>query len=134
MSYHRTVIMGALGRDVETRYTSNGEAIANFSVAVSEKYKEQERTTWYRVSVFGKQAEIAAKYLAKGSSVLIEGRMNENKYTSKDGIEKTSWELRCDNLRLVGGKPDKSERPAQEPAKAEPQGSGFEDFSDDIPW
>ena len=135
MSYQVVVIQGNLGRDPETRYTPSGDAICNFSVAVSEKYKEQERTTWFRVTAFGKQAEICAKYLAKGSSVLVQGRIHDDKYTSKEGVEKTSWGLRADNVRFMGGKPDT--KPEQKPDYKEAiaaGGSGFEDFEDDIPF
>ena len=129
MSFQTVVIMGNLGRDPETRFTANGDAICNFSVAVSEKYKEKESVTWFRCVAFGKVAEIAQKYLAKGSQCLVQGRLNEERYTDKAGVEKTSWTLRCDNLRLVGSK----QHPEKFNADA-PSGHSFDNFESDIPF
>lgn len=132
MSFHVTIIEGNMGRDPETRHAASGDAICNFSVAVSEKYKDNERTTWYRVTAFGKQAEIAQKYLQKGSPVLIQGRMQEDKWTDKSGVERTSMTLRCDQLRLIGGKNQSSgDEPQQtRQAPAQSNASGFDDFED----
>jgi single-strand DNA-binding protein len=144
MSFHKTIIMGNLGRDPEVRYAANGDAIANFSVAITEKYQEQERTTWYRVSVFGKQAEAAGKHLKKGASVLVEGRMGERKWQDKEGVERTTWELRADLWRFAGGRASGSsdDQPSerqqsqtrQRSAPSTGGGSGFDDFEDDIPF
>lgn len=135
MSFQQMVILGNLGRDPEMRFTKSGDAICNFSVAVSEKYKEQERTTWFRCVAFGKIAEVAQEYLSKGSQCLVQGRMQEDKYTDKAGVEKTSWTLRCDNLRLVGGRGEPRQY-EQQPERQKPkpvQGSGFDDF-EEVPF
>lgn len=112
-SYHKTVILGNLGRDPEMRYLPNGDAVANFSVAVTEKFKgkdgeAKESTTWYRINAFGKLAEICGQYLKKGASVLIDGKMQMRKYQDKDGIERESWELRADSMQMLGGKSEQS--------------------------
>lgn len=112
-SYHKTIVCGNLGRDPEMRYLPNGDAVANFSVAVTEKYKSKDgeakvSTTWYRINAFGKLAEICGQYLKKGASVLIDGRMQMRKYQDKDGIERESWELRAETMQMLGGKPEQS--------------------------
>lgn len=142
MSFHRTIIMGNLGRDPEMRYTPSGDAICNFSVAVTEKYKQEEHTTWYRCSIFGKQAEAAGEYLKKGSAVLAEGRMQERQWTDKDGNERNTWEMRVDAWRFAGGRSsDSSSAPQRQAADPKPapsrpaaDQSGFEDMTDDIPF
>jgi single-strand DNA-binding protein len=111
-SYHKTIVCGNLGRDPEMRYLPNGDAVANFSVAVTEKFKNKdgetkESTTWYRINAFGKLAEICGQYLKKGASVLIDGKMQMRKY-EKDGIERESWELRADTMQMLGGKSEQS--------------------------
>lgn len=111
-SYHKTIVCGNMGRDPEMRYLPNGDAVANFSVAVTEKFKSKdgeakESTTWYRINAFGKLAEICGQYLKKGASVLIDGRMQMRKY-EKDGIERESWELRADSMQMLGGKSEQS--------------------------
>jgi len=84
--YQKVTLIGNLGRDPEQRYTPSGQALTNFSVATSEKWtgqdgQPQERTVWWRVSVFGKQAETCAQYLRKGSKVYVEGRMQADPKT-----------------------------------------------------
>lgn len=143
MSFHQTVVEGFLARDPEVRYTADGTAITNFSIPVGEKYKDTERTTWYRVTVFGKQAESASTMLKKGSSVIVSGRIQEDKYTDKEGVERTTWGLRADTWRFTGRK-DKSEGESsaqqsdyrnQAPAASnESAGSGFDNFEDDLPF
>jgi single-strand DNA-binding protein len=135
MSYHRTVIMGFVGRDPEVRYTPGGEAICNFSVAVTERYKDQDMTTWYRVVSFGKKAEAAGQHIKKGSAVLVEGRMSSRKWKDNSQQEQTTWELRCDEWRFAGGKNAQASEPSS-PAHSAPgaTGNGFDDFDDNIPF
>ena len=117
--YHQTIVVGRVGRDPEVRYTTTGQAVANLSVAVTEKYKDKETTTWYRVQLWGKLAELAGEWVKKGSMLLIEGRMNCRKY-EKDGIERESWELIGNTMKFLGGKKDGESHsaPADEPAAA----------------
>jgi len=107
-SVNKVIILGNLGRDPETRYTTGGDAVTNLNIATSEQWKDksgekQERTEWHRVVLFGRQAEIAGEYLKKGRSVYIEGRLQTRKYTDKDGVEKYSTEIVADRMQLIGG-------------------------------
>lgn len=115
-SVNKAIIVGNLGRDPETRYAPSGDAICNISVATTDQWKDksgekQERTEWHRIVFFGKLAEIAGQYLAKGSSVYIEGTIRTRKY-EKDGIERYSTEIIADKMQMLGGKQD-GERQAQ---------------------
>jgi single-strand DNA-binding protein len=107
-SVNKIIILGNLGRDPETRYTTGGEAVTNLNIATSEQWKDksgekQEKTEWHRVVLFGRTAEIAGEYLKKGRSVYIEGRLQTRKYTDKDGVEKYSTEIVGDRMQLIGG-------------------------------
>ncbi len=107
-SVNKVILLGNLGRDPETRYTTGGEAVTNLNIATSEQWKDksgekQERTEWHRVVLFGRQAEVAGEYLKKGRSVYIEGRLQTRKYTDKDGVEKYSTEIVGDRMQLIGG-------------------------------
>ncbi len=110
-SVNKVILLGNLGRDPETRYTTGGDAVTNLNIATSEQWKDksgekQERTEWHRVVLFGRQAEIAGEYLKKGRSVYIEGRLQTRKYTDKDGVEKYSTEIVGDRMQLIGGARD----------------------------
>ncbi len=107
-SVNKVILLGNLGRDPETRYTTGGDAVTNLNIATSENWKDksgekQERTEWHRVVLFGRQAEVAGEYLKKGRSVYIEGRLQTRKYTDKDGVEKFSTEIVADRMQLIGG-------------------------------
>jgi len=110
-SVNKVILLGNLGRDPETRYTTGGDAVTNLNIATSEQWKDkagekQERTEWHRVVLFGRQAEIAGEYLKKGRSVYIEGRLQTRKYTDKDGVEKYSTEIVADRMQLIGSSRD----------------------------
>jgi len=109
MSVNRVILVGRLGRDPETRYTGSGQAVANFSVATDESYKDrngerQKRTEWHKIVVWGKQAEIAQQYLKKGSLVFIEGRIQSREWQDKEGQKRTSFEIVANNFRMLGGR------------------------------
>jgi single-strand DNA-binding protein len=109
MSVNKVILVGRLGRDPETRYTGGGQAVANFSVATDETYKDkngerQKRTEWHKIVVWGKQAEIAQQYLKKGSLVFIEGRIQSREWQDKEGQKRTSFEIVCSNFRMLGGR------------------------------
>jgi single-strand DNA-binding protein len=111
MSVNKVILVGRLGRDPETRYTSGGQAVANFSVATDESYKDksgerQKRTEWHKIVVWGKQAEIAQQYLKKGSLVFIEGRIQSREWQDKEGQKRTSFEIVANNFRMLGGRGD----------------------------
>jgi single-strand DNA-binding protein len=109
MSVNRVILVGRLGRDPETRYTGGGQAVANFSLATDESYKDrngerQKRTEWHKIVVWGKQAEIAQQYLKKGSLVFIEGRIQSREWQDKEGQKRTSFEIVANNFRMLGGR------------------------------
>jgi single-strand DNA-binding protein len=111
MSVNKVILVGRLGRDPETRYTSGGQAVANFSVATDETYKDrngerQKRTEWHKIVVWAKQAEIAQQYLKKGSLVFIEGRIQSREWQDKEGQKRTSFEIVATNFRMLGGRGD----------------------------
>jgi len=158
-SVNKVILLGNLGRDPETRYTTGGDAVTNLNIATSEQWKDksgekQERTEWHRVVLFGRQAEVAGEYLKKGRSVYIEGRLQTRKYTDKDGVEKYSTEIVADRMQLIGGGRDSgggeaefspgAAAPARREAGASGAGSGgkgaaaakknVDDFDDDIPF
>lgn len=105
--YHQTTIIGNLGRDPEMRYTQGGTAVCNFSVAVSERWTDQhtgerkEKATWYKVSVWGKQAESCNQYLSKGSQVFVSGTASVNAYTNNQGEPAASLELRAREVKFL---------------------------------
>src|SRR6059058_2133353 len=111
MSVNKVILVGRLGRDPETRYTGSGQAVANFSLATDESYKDrngerQKRTEWHKIVVWGKQAEIAQQYLKKGSLVFIEGRIQSREWQDKEGQKRTSFEIVANNFRMLGGRAD----------------------------
>src|SRR6266481_6433974 len=111
MSVNKVILVGRLGRDPETRYTGGGQAVANFSVATDESYKDkngerQKRTEWHKIVVWGKQAEIAQQYLKKGSLIFIEGRIQSREWQDKEGQKRTSFEIVATNFRMLGGRAD----------------------------
>ena len=110
MSLNKVMLIGRLGRDPETRYMPNGDAVCNFSVATSENWTDrnngqrQERTEWHNITMYRRQAEIAAQYLKKGSQVYLEGKIQSRKYTDKTGAERTAYDIVCDVMRMLDSK------------------------------
>ena len=140
-SVNKVIIVGTLGRDPEVRYMPNGDAACNLSVATSETWKDksgekQERTEWHRISMFGKLAEIAGQYLAKGSSVYLEGKLQTRKWTDKDGVEKYTTEIIADRMQMLGGNREASRETGREqnPQRSRQQRPPADDFDDDVPF
>jgi single-strand DNA-binding protein len=111
MSVNKVILVGRLGRDPETRYTSSGQAVANFSLATDESFKDrngerQKRTEWHKIVIWGKQAEIAQQYLKKGSLIYLEGRIQSREWQDKEGQKRTSFEIVANNFRMLGGRGD----------------------------
>ncbi len=107
--YEKLIFIGHCGSSPSMKYTPEGTPVTNFSVATSRKYGEKEETTWFRVSVWGKQAESCNQYLHKGSKVLVEGRLKAEPsvYEKKDGSGWASnYEMTADNVRFLSGKSD----------------------------
>lgn len=139
-SVNKAIIVGHLGKDPEMRYLPNGDAVANFSVATSEQWKDkegnkQESTEWHRISFFGKTAEVCGQYLKKGSLVYIEGSIRTRKWQDKEGQDRYTTEIRGDRMQMLGGKPEGgSQDTAPRAAKPAPASGSFDDFEDDIPF
>lgn len=131
-------LIGHLGRDPEVRYMPNGDAVASFSIATAEKWKDKqtgeskEQTEWHRISAFGKLAEIVERFLQKGSLVYVSGKIVTRKYTDKDGVEKYTTEIRANEMKMLGGNRTEEQKPAQKPAPQ--KSSGFDDLPDDLPF
>lgn len=111
MSFNKIIVIGNLGRDPELRYTPQGNAVCNFSVATSEKKRDkagelQEITTWFRVTTWNKQAENASKYLTKGRPVYVEGRLRIEEWTDRDGKNRYTLEVNATDLQFLGGGSD----------------------------
>jgi single-strand DNA-binding protein len=115
--FHKIVLVGNLGRDPEMRYTPSGQAVTNLSVATNRTYTDSsgeqvKETVWFRVSVWGKQAEACHQYLRKGRQVLVEGRMNGDEngnpriWTAQDGTPRASFEVTAQTVRFLGGRAD----------------------------
>jgi single-strand DNA-binding protein len=109
MSVNKAILVGRLGRDPETRYTSGGQAVCNFTMATDETYKDrngerQKRTEWHRIVVWGKQAEIAQQYLHKGSLIFLEGRIQTRQWDDREGQKRTTVEIVANNFRMLGGR------------------------------
>ena len=126
---NRVILVGNLGRDAELRYTGGGAAVASFSVATTEVWKDkdgqrQEQTEWHRISLWGKQAESVAQYLTKGKQVYIEGRLQTRKWQDKEGHDRYTTEVKADRVVLLGsagggrGPAVERDEMAQEPAHA----------------
>jgi single-strand DNA-binding protein len=110
-SFNKIVIVGYLGRDPEIRYTPQGTAVCNFTVATTEKKKDrageaQDVTTWFRISAWGRQAEVANQYLSKGRQVYVEGRLRLEEYTDRDGNRRQSLEVSATDLHFLGSRGD----------------------------
>lgn len=141
-----------MGKDPETRYTSGGQAVCHFSLATDESFKSrsgerQKRTEWHRITVWGKQAEIAQQYLKKGAQIYLEGSIRTSEWTDKEGQKKTSYEINASNFRMLGSRSDSmgggaarsaaagsADFDAEAPAPAEHEQAGPEVTDEDIPF
>ena len=107
---NKAIVVGNLGRDPEVRYSANGNAIANVTIATTDSWKDrqsgerQEKTEWHRVVFFGRLAEIAGEYLKKGSQVYVEGRLQTRKWEDRDGNERYTTEIVAADMQMLGGR------------------------------
>lgn len=149
---NKVILVGNLGQDIELKYTSDGKAVTNLSIATSESWKDKntgekvEKTEWHRVSLFGKLAEIAGQYLHKGSKVYVEGSLRTRKWQDKDGNDRYTTEIVVSGfnstLQMLDRKdadtPDQP-KPKQQSGAPEPEADPVTpvdnaDFDDDIPF
>lgn len=108
-SVNKVILVGNLGRDPELRYTQGGQAVANFTLATTERFSNrdgdrQERTEWHRIVAWGKTAELCAQYLAKGRSVYIEGRLQTREWEDKEGQKRRTTEITAQTVQFLGGR------------------------------
>lgn len=140
-SVNKAIIIGNLGADPEIRYMPSGDAVANLSIATTDKWKDkdgspQESTEWHRVSFFGKLAEVCGEYLKKGSQVYVEGSIRTRKWQDKDGNDRYTTEIKGERMQMLGGKPEGTASNAANqrqdtPAKTgEVRGGAFDDLED----
>ena len=141
MSLNRATILGNLGKDPEVRYTPEGTAIANVSVATTEKWKDKsgeqkEKTEWHRVSFFGKTAEAVGEYLKKGSRVYVEGKLSTRKWTDKAGVDHYTTEINATKMEMLDKKEGGDSGKSHDSESKAPQktGTSFDDMDDDIPF
>ena len=158
-SVNKVILVGHLGKDPETRYMPNGDAITNATLATSESWKDKqtgekkEQTEWHRLVFYRKLAEIAGQYLRKGFLIYIEGSLKTRKWQDKDGQDRYTTEITVNEMTMLGGRGDAgggqpSGEPQQRQQQQRPQGNGggqqqrqnapqsrgFDDFEDDIPF
>lgn len=127
-NYAHTTLIGHLGRDPELRHAPDGSPVASFSLATSRKRKNEETTTWWRVSLFGRRAETLTQYLHKGDPVLVSGEPYQREWEDKEGNKRISLELVANDFAFVGGKTESGSAPP--PAKRRDPAP----FDDDIPF
>jgi single-strand DNA-binding protein len=108
MSFNKIILVGNLGRDPELRYTPQGTPVCSFTVATNEKRKDragetQDHTTWFRVTLWGRQAETASQYLTKGRPIYVEGRLRLEEWTDRDGKQRYTLEVHATDMQFIGG-------------------------------
>lgn len=140
-SVNKAIIVGNLGKDPEVRYMPNGEAVANFSIATTENWKDksgvkQEKTEWHNIVMYRRLAEIAGEYLKKGAPVYIEGRLQTRKW-EKDGVTRYTTEIIGDQMQMLGSKAQSNDAsdtgaPASQDNAPQAQMASEEDFESDI--
>ncbi|MDD2539438.1 MAG: single-stranded DNA-binding protein [Desulfuromonadaceae bacterium] len=139
-SLNKVMLIGNLGKDPEVRFTASGQAVASFSLATSEKFKGksgewEERTEWHNITLWGKLAEIAGEYLAKGKTVYIEGRLQTRKWQDKSGNDRYTTDIVGDKMQMLSAKGERSGGDA--PSTAKTSGTTYEEppfQDDDIPF
>ena len=147
-SVNKVIVLGNLGQDPTVRYSPDGAAVTNISIATTSSWKDKnagekrEETEWHKVVFYGRLAEIAGEYLKKGKPVYVEGRLKTRKWQNKEGVDQYTTEVIADSMQLLGGREEGSQAPApqqrQAPA-AQPQAqrqpaANLADMDDDIPF
>jgi single-strand DNA-binding protein len=150
-SVNKVILVGNLGRDPETRYTTSGDAVTNIRLATTDTWKDksgekQERTEWHNIVFYGRQAEIAGEYLKKGRQIYVEGRLQTRKWQDKEGQDRYTTEIIADRMQMLGSREGGGSAAAAEATErvsgAEPRGGGkpqpakksVDDLDDDIPF
>lgn len=138
-SLAKVILVGNLGRDAELRVTPKGQSVLSFTMATNEKWTDgqgvqQEATTWFRIDIWGRQADTLKPYLVKGKQVMVEGRLRVREYTDRDGNRRTSLDVRAGDVLLLGsrGGVERDEHAGGPPAELDRQDPGYDD--QDIPF
>lgn len=149
-SVNKVILIGNLGRDPEVRYSQEGSAVCNISIATTSSWKDKnsgekrEETEWHRVVFYNRLAEIAGEYLKKGRPVYIEGRLKTRKWQNKEGVDQYTTEIIADQMQMLGGRDDGENAPAERPQQTQKQtpqptqqraqAANLADMDDDIPF
>lgn len=146
-SVNKVILVGGLGKDPETRFMPNGEAVCNFSIATSENWKDkqgakQEKTEWHNIVMYRKLAEIAGEYLKKGAQVYIEGRLQTRKWQTKEGQDRYTTEIIADSMQMLGtkgqsnnqGNTDYQAAENNAPQSVKTGADAMLDMEDDVPF
>lgn len=157
MSVNKAILIGRCGKDPETRYMTNGDAVTNVSIATSETWKDksgekQEKTEWHNLTFYKRLAEIVGEYVKKGSEIYVEGKISTRKWQDKEGKDRYTTEIICHEMKMLGGKRDAGSgdpsehhsgavdqknptySQASNPAGAPAANGSFDDFDDDVPF
>ena len=156
MSVNKVILVGRLGKDPETRYMTNGEAVTNVTLATSENWKDksgekQEKTEWHNLVFYRRLAEVAGEYLKKGSQIYVEGKITTDKWQDKEGKDRYTTKIVVNEMTMLGGKssggssfevmdkpaasaPSGDSSPPPAASKPAPAKGGFDNFDDDIPF
>ena len=137
-SLNKVILIGNLGQDPEARFTPQGTAVTNLSIATNESWKDQsgetqDRTEWHRVVMYGRMAETAAEYMKKGQMVYVEGRLNTREWEDQNQIKRKTTEIRCDNFTMLGRRSDASAVQSQGTMSPSPSTPDSE-VDDDLPF
>lgn len=137
-SLNKVILIGRLGKEPETRYMTNGEAVTNVSLATSETWKDkngekQEKTEWHNLTFYKKLAEIAGQYLKKGSLIYVEGKLQTRKWQDKEGNDRYTTEIICNELKMLGEKQKQDHSTDSNSAKPAPN-SVPDDWDSNIPF
>jgi single-strand DNA-binding protein len=139
-SVNKVILIGNLGRDPELRYTKEGRAVGNFTLATNERWRDrdgnsQERTEWHRIVVWGKDAENCAQFLQKGRSAYVEGRLQTREWEDRDGNKRQTTEIVAQNVTFLGGRGEGGPRSTSSPPPSDPgSGNAGAGDGDDIPF
>ena len=136
-SLNKVILIGNLGQDPEARFTPQGTAVTNLSIATNESWKDQsgemqDRTEWHRVVMYGRMAETATEYMKKGQMVYVEGRLHTREWEDQNQIKRKTTEIRCDNFTMLGRRSD-AKGQAQNNMSSSPSVSNSE-VDDDLPF
>ena len=137
-SLNKVILIGNLGQDPEARFTPQGTAVTNLSIATNESWKDQsgetqDRTEWHRVVMYGRMAETAAEYMKKGQMVYVEGRLNTREWEDQNQIKRKTTEIRCDNFTMLGRRSDSLADQSQG-SMSQPVPTPNSEVDDDLPF